>query len=82
MYPSELGFCDYEVTSEGSRGMFRWNETEVKTTASTVCFYGPAEQTATRLCVLRDSWAVPSVDQCGTIVSKQFTMIQQVILCV
>ena len=78
LYPSGLGFCDYDATVVENRGTFQWNETEVNRTASTLCTYGPAGQTATRLCAVRDTWAVPSVDKCGTVVSEQFTMIQKV----
>ena len=73
-----MGFCDYDATVERNRGTFQWNETGVNRTASTLCTYGPAGQTATRLCAVRDTWAVPSVDKCGTVVSEQFTMIQKV----
>ena len=76
---SVLGYCSYETTEEGTRGTFHWNETEVNTTASTSCFYGPNEVMATRQCVSRlTSWAAPSIDQCRTIVSTQFSNIQQV----
>ena len=73
-----LGYCSYETTEEGTRGTFHWNETEVNTTASTSCFYGPTEEMATRQCVSRLNWAAPSVGQCRTVVSTQFSNIQQV----
>ena len=73
-----MGYCNYETTDEGTRGPFNWNETEVNTTASTSCFYGPTEEMATRLCVSRLNWAAPAVSQCRTVVSTQFSNIQQV----
>ena len=73
-----LGYCNYETTDEGTRGLFSWNETEVKTTASTSCLYGPTEEMPTRQCVFRLNWAAPSVSQCRTVVSTQFSNIQQV----
>ena len=73
-----LGFCSYEITDGGTRGMFQWNETEVNTTASISCRYGPAEAMATRQCVSGLTWAAPSIDQCRTVVSEQFSNIQQV----
>ena len=51
--------------------MFHWNETEVNTTASTSCFYGPTAEMAKRQCVSRLNWAAPSVGQCRTVVSEQ-----------
>ena len=76
---SALGYCSYEITEEGTRGLFHWNETEVDTSFSTRCFYGPTAEMATRQCVSRlTSWAAPSIDQCGTVVSTQFSNIQQV----
>ena len=71
-------FCNHETTDEGMRGTFQWNKTEVNTTAVTSCFYGPAGVVATRLCVASNTWATPSVDQCKTVVSEQFSGFQQV----
>ena len=71
-------FCNNETTDEGTRGTFQWNKTEVNTTAITDCFYGPAEVVATRLCVSSNTWATPSVDQCKTVVSEQFSGFQRV----
>ena len=73
-----LGFCSYETTDGSTRGMFQWNETKVNTTASISCRYGPAEAMATRQCVSRLTWGAPSIDQCRTVVSEQFSNIQQV----
>ena len=78
MFFTALGFCSSETTDGGTRGMFQWNETEVNTTASTSCRYGPAEAMATRQCVSRLTWAAPSIDQCRTVVNEQFSNIQQV----
>lgn len=76
----ELGFCNYESTVEGSRGMFHWNESIVNATAHTNCFYGPAEVMATRHCISRDIWGVVFVDLCRTVISEQLSAFQQVIL--
>ena len=73
-----FGYCNYETTDEGTRGLFNWNETEVNTTASTSCHYGPTEEMPTRRCVSRLNWAAPSVSQCRTVVSTQFSNIQKV----
>ena len=35
---------------------------------------------ATRQCVSRNIWAAPSIDQCSTVASEQFSNIQQVIV--
>ena len=75
---TELGYCNYGTTDEGTRGLFSWNETEVNTTASTSCFYGPTEEMPTRQCVSRLNWVAASVSQCRTVVSTQFNSIQQV----
>ena len=61
--------------------MFQWNETKVNNTASTSCFYGPTTEVITRQCVSRLTWAVPTVDQCRTVISEQFSNIQQVRVC-
>ena len=58
--------------------MFQWSETEVNNTASTSCFYGPTNEVITRQCVSRLTWAAPTVDQCRTVISEQFSDIQQV----
>ena len=73
-----LGYCNYETTDEGTRGLFNWNETEVNTTASTSCRYGPTEEMPTRRCVSSLNWVAPSVSQCRTVVSTQFSNIQKV----
>lgn len=77
MFTLEFGFCSYDTTNEGARGMFHWNETEVNTIASTTCLYGPNDEVAMRFCVSRDTWAAPSVEHCRTTVSGEFEMIQR-----
>ena len=80
MWLSALGYCSHESTDGGARGVFQWNETEVNSTASTICRYGPDGVMATRQCVSRIIWAAPSIDQCSTVASEQFSNIQQVIV--
>ena len=78
---AELGYCNYEITTTQTRGMFQWNETSVNTTTSTTCFYGPDSVVLARQCVSRLTWEPPSLDQCRTVVSEQFNDIQQVRTC-
>ena len=80
MWLSALGYCSRESTDGGARGVFQWNETEVNSTTSTTCRYGPDGVMATRQCVSRIIWAAPSIDQCRTVASEQFSNIQQVIV--
>ena len=75
---SALEYCCRESTDGGVRGVFQWNETEVNSTASTICHYGSDRVMATRRCVSRYTWAAPSIDQCRTVASEQFSNIQQV----
>ena len=72
-----FGYCNYQTTN-GTRGLFNWNETEVNTTASTSCFYGPTEVMPTRRCVSRLKWAATTVSKCRTVVSELFNKTKQV----
>ena len=75
---SEKGFCNTETTDEGVRGIFHWNKTEVNSTTSTVCFYGPPDVIVTRFCVSRNNLTAPSVEICRTIASTRFDTLQNV----
>ena len=80
MWLSALGHCSHESTDGGARGVFQWNETEVNSTASTICRYGPDGVMATRQCVSGNIWAAPSIDQCRTVASEQFSNIQVIVI--
>ena len=75
---SDIGFCNSETTDEGVRGIFYWNETEVNSTTSTVCFYGPPDVIVTRFCVSKNNLTAPSVESCRTIASTRFDTFQNV----
>ena len=75
---TELAYCSHETTDEGTRGTFQWTKTAVNDIATAACYYGPTDEMATRLCVSLDTWAVPSVAACRTVVSEQFDMIVMV----
>ena len=69
---SVVGFCNFETTDEGVRGTYQWNETEVGSNASVVCFYGPPDAIATRFCASRNNLRAPSLENCRTIASTRF----------
>ena len=68
------GFCSYETTQDKARGVFHWNETEVKVSASTTCTYGPPGVIVTRLCASRGMPATPSIEDCR--VDSYFNILQ------
>ena len=76
---AENGFCSYETTHEGTRGVFLWNETEVNSIASSKCFYGPSNVTVTRLCAKRGMPTDVTVELCRTAISDNFTVIKHVL---
>ena len=42
--------------------------------------YGPDGVMATRQCVSGNIWAAPSIDQCRTVASEQFSNIQVIVI--
>lgn len=77
--PAESGYCSYEVTQEGTRGQFQWNETEVSLMAHSSCLYGPANFTITRLCAAREMLVEASVELCRTAISESFNAVKQIL---
>ena len=78
LYISAVGFCNSERTDEGVKGIFQWNETEVNSTTSTGCFYGPPDVIVTRFCVSRNNLSAPSLENCRTIASTRFAALKNV----
>ena len=73
-----VGFCNAETIDGGPREIFRWNETEVGTSASARCFFGPANATVTRTCLSPNNLSPAMIEICRTEATAQFLELQNV----
>ena len=65
---TEVGFCNFEVTPDSSRGEYNWPETVAGRAVSLPCSYGGYNglgSTAVRFCnaSLRE-WEMPNLETC------------------
>ena len=83
----DFGYCDYEITQTNT-GSYTWNETEGSNKVLQGCALGPAmgiaeeDALAERECSVFGEWEHPDIDNCITIVSRQFLDLQESIATV
>ena len=75
---SEGGFCNSVSLNGGTRGTFRWPETEVNNFTSTSCVFGPPSVMVTRFCASRNNLTEPSIERCRTVITTRYTDIENV----
>ena len=74
---ADFGFCDYDITQTDS-GSYTWEEMEGNMEVSQTCALGAAmevsmqEAVARRMCNVFGEWEDPNVENCLSIVSRQF----------
>ena len=74
---ADFGFCDYDITQTDS-GSYTWEETEGNMEVSQTCALGAAmevsmqDAVARRMCNVFGEWEDPNIENCITIVSRQF----------
>jgi len=83
----DFGYCDYEITQTNT-GSYTWNETEGSNKVLQGCALGPAigiaveDALAERDCNMFGEWERPDIDDCITIVTRQFLDLQESIITV
>ena len=83
----DFGYCDYAITQTNT-GSYTWNETEGSNQVLQGCALGPAigiaveDALAERDCNMFGEWERPDIDDCITIVTRQFLDLQESIITV